>query len=355
MKKIILTGGGSAGHVTPNLALITELKKEGWEIHYIGTEDGIEKGIIAGTNVKYHAIQAGKLRRYFNIKNITDPFKVIYGVFQASRVVRKVKPNVIFSKGGFVSVPVVIGGWVNRVPVIIHESDITPGLANKLAAPFASKICTNFEAAAKNFNMHKSVCTGTPIRKELAEGNYRRGLELCGFDESKPVIMIMGGSIGSKKINGLVRESLPRLLNQFQIVHICGKGNIDNNLLNKKGYKQFEYISEEQPHIFKIASLVVSRAGANSIFEFLMLKLPSILIPLSMNASRGDQILNSREFEKMGFSKVLQEEEINSGILCDTIQEVYNNRKYYIENMNKQKIPDGTREVMKLINLYSNK
>lgn len=353
MKKIILTGGGSAGHVTPNLALITELKKEGWEIHYIGTEEGIEKGIVAPTGVNYHSIKAGKLRRYANIKNITDPFKVVYGILQASNLVHKIKPNIIFSKGGFVSVPVVIGGWANRIPVIIHESDITPGLANKLSAPFAVKICTNFKAAEKNFKHGKAVCTGTPIRKEILLGDYDKGLKLCGFEPGKPVVMIMGGSIGSKKINSLIRECLPKLLEKFQVVHICGKGNIDQSMLSIKGYKQFEYISEEQPHIFKIASLIVSRAGANSIFEFLTLKLPSILIPLSLNASRGDQILNSKEFEKQGFSKVLYEEELDSNILYDTIIDVYKNREKYIKNMQECSIPDGTTEIMKLLKQYS--
>ncbi|HBM76219.1 MAG TPA: undecaprenyldiphospho-muramoylpentapeptide beta-N-acetylglucosaminyltransferase [Clostridiaceae bacterium] len=349
MKRIVLTGGGSAGHVTPNLALIQELKKQGWDIHYIGTEDGIERSIITSKGIPYHSIQAGKLRRYFNVKNITDPFRVIKGIFQAKSIIRKLKPNVIFSKGGFVSVPVVIGGWMNRVPVIIHESDITPGLANKLSAPFATYICSNFESGMRSFKRDKAIYTGTPIRKELSRGDYNKGLKLCGFEGKKPVLMVMGGSLGSRNINKLIREGLPLLLKQFDVVHICGKGNIDDKLIGVNGYKQFEYVSEELPHIMKIASIVISRAGANSIFELLELKLPNILIPLSLNSSRGDQILNAREFEKLGFSKVLMEDGLNADILYKNILELYRNRSVYIENMRKKYVPDGTKEIMKLI------
>lgn len=352
MKKIILTGGGSAGHVTPNLALIPELLDEGWEVHYIGTEGGIEKSIVPADRVKYHAISAGKLRRYLDIKNLTDPFRVIKGLLQAASIVRSVKPDVIFSKGGFVSVPVVIGGWLNRVPVVIHESDMTPGLANKIAIPFASKVCINFPEAARNIPASKVVYTGTPIRKELLYGSAEKGYSICGFDRSKPVIMVMGGSLGSKNLNRFLREALPELLEYFQVVHICGKGNIDENLMGTKGYKQFEYISSEQPHIFKMASLVVSRAGANSIFEFLVLKIPSILVPLSTRASRGDQILNAKSFEKRGFCRVLREENIDRDRLFTTIMDVYNNRKYYVDNMSRKEVPDGTREIMNIIRKY---
>lgn len=352
MKKIILTGGGSAGHVTPNLALIPELLDEGWEVHYIGTEEGIEKTIIPMDRVKYHAISAGKLRRYMDVKNLTDPFRVIKGMLQASSLVKNIKPDVIFSKGGFVSVPVVFGGWLNRVPVIIHESDMTPGLANKLSIPFATKVCTNFPEASRNVPASKAVYTGTPIRKELFQGSAQKGYEICGFNDRKPVLMVMGGSLGSRNLNKFLRETLPDILQYFQVVHICGKGNIDESLSHLEGYKQFEYISSEQPHIFKIASMIISRAGANSIFEFLLLKIPSILVPLSTRSSRGDQILNARSFEKMGFCRVLMEEDIDRDKLFKTIMDVYNNRKYYIGNMSKKEVPDGTREIMKLIREY---
>ncbi|KPU42271.1 N-acetylglucosamine transferase [Oxobacter pfennigii] len=352
MKKIVLTGGGSAGHVTPNLALISQLKKEGWEIHYIGTEDGIEKSIISKVDVTYHSIHAGKLRRYLSLENITDPFRVVKGMLEAFSIIKKLTPNVIFSKGGFVTVPVVLAGWMNRIPVIIHESDMTPGLANKLSSPFATAICTNFPEAAKNLPKNKAFYTGTPIRRELLMGDFDKGLNITDFVKDKPVIMVMGGSLGSKNLNRIIREILPKLLEDFQVVHICGKGNVDTSLKALKGYKQFEYVNEEQPHIFKIANVVVSRAGANSISEFLVLKLPNILIPLSTKASRGDQILNAKSFEKQGFSKMLIEEEIDGKKLYDNIIEIYKNRKIYIDNMGKEKVPDGTTEIMKLIRKY---
>ena len=346
-KKIVLTGGGSAGHVTPNLALIPELINEGWEIHYIGTSNGIEKDIIPKEGVTYHTVHSGKLRRYFDIKNLTDPFKVIYGAGEATSIIRKIKPQVIFSKGGFVSVPVVIGGWLNRIPII------TPGLANKMTMPFATKICVTFPQSKESLPAKKVVYTGTPIRRDILEGSYEEGLRICGFNDSKPIIMIMGGSLGSRNLNNLIREQIQRLTRHFQVVHICGKGNIDEKLLGIKEYKQFEYIGKEQPHIFKAASLIISRAGANSIFEFLTLRLPNLLIPLSLNASRGDQILNAKYFEKMGFSKVMYEEELNSDLLYNGIIELYKDRNMYIENMKKSTIPQGNEEIMKLINKYA--
>lgn len=353
MKKIILTGGGSAGHVTPNLALIPELLRNGWEIHYIGTEDGIERSLVSDAGVKYHAIKAGKLRRYFDFKNITDPFKVLYGLFQAAGLVGRIRPDVIFSKGGFVSVPVVVGGWLNRVPVIIHESDITPGLANKLSVPFARKVCVNFPEAASNFPGGKAVYTGTPIRSELMRGDPEKGYAICGFDRSKPVLMVMGGSLGSRNLNARIRSVLPALLKSFQVVHICGSGNLDEGLNGLRGYRQFEYVSDEQPHLLKMASLIVSRAGANSIFEFLVLKLPNLLIPLPARSSRGDQILNARSFERMGYSKVLMEEDISDETLLRDIGDLYRNRSGYIRNMSRENIPNGTEQIMALIKKYA--
>lgn len=352
MKRIVLTGGGTAGHVTPNIALIARLKKEGWDIHYIGTYQGIEKGLIEQTGIPYHGISSGKLRRYFDVKNLTDPFRVLWGMKEATALVKKLKPNVIFSKGGFVAVPVILGGWINRVPTIIHESDMTPGLANKLAIPFASKICANFPETLQYLPKDKGILTGTPIRQEIFKGSGQRGRDLCGFDAQKPVILVMGGSLGSVKINTCVRSALPILLEPFQIIHLCGKGNIDETLQGIKGYKQFEYVSEELPDLFASSDLVISRAGANSISEFLALKKPHVLIPLSAKASRGDQILNALSFENQGFGKVLLEEDMEVETLIQTVIDVYKNRHAYIHTMDQSKVADGIEEVMKLLREY---
>lgn len=350
MKRIVLTGGGTAGHVTPNIALIPELLKEGWDIHYIGTKDGIEHSLIAKEkDVTYHIIKSGKLRRYMDIQNFTDPFRVIQGVGQSINIIRKLKPNIIFSKGGFVSVPVVLGGWTNRVPVIIHESDITPGLANKISFPFATKVCTTFPETTEDFKGDKGIYTGTPLRKELLEGDPEKGKIICGFTTDKPVLMVMGGSLGAVAINQFIRSLLDRLTTRFNVIHLCGKGNLDRALEGIAGYKQFEYVNEELPHLMALASLIVSRAGANSIYEFLALNKPNILIPLPLSASRGDQILNAQSFEGQGYSKALDQDTLGEDELLMAILDVYANRQKYIDRMSVMDHTKGTEKILKII------
>lgn len=348
-KKIIFTGGGSAGHVMVNIALIPKFQKDGWDVQYIGSNDGIEKELIHNlNNIKYHKISTGKLRRYFSWQNFKDPFKVMKGILQAYRILKKEKPNVIFSKGGFVSVPVVIAGWMNKIPVIIHESDITPGLANKIAIPFASKVLTTFPETVKAVDEKKAIHAGAVVREELLRGNSKRGLEICGFTNGKPIILVMGGSLGAKRINESIRENLDKLLSDFQIVHICGKGNVDNSY-DASGYKQFEYINKELPDIFAMADLVVSRAGSNAIFEFLALKKPMLLIPLSREASRGDQILNAESFRKLGFSQVLYEEDLNKETLLENIYSINKKKSTYLENMLSSHQADSVSNILNLI------
>ena len=348
-KKIIMTGGGTAGHVTPNIALMPKLKELGYEIQYIGTASGIEKKLIEEEKIKYHAISSGKLRRYFDVKNFTDPFKVIKGVFEAKAIIKKEKPNVVFSKGGFVSVPVVLGAYFNKIPVIIHESDMTPGLANKISMPYATKICVTFEEAMNHVNKKKAVLTGSPIREELFKGSKIKGREFCGFKDNKPVILVTGGSLGSRIVNECVRESLKDLLKEYNVIHLCGKGNIDRNYNMIEGYAQFEYIKEELCDLMQLADIVISRAGANTIFELLALKKPNILIPLSAKASRGDQILNAKSFEKAGYSMVIEEENLNALSLLDAVKDIKENRTKYVDNMGKSKQRDSLNNIVTLI------
>lgn len=348
-KKIILTGGGSAGHVTPNLALIPKLRELGYEVQYIGTKDGIEKSIIENEKIKYHVISSGKLRRYFDVKNFTDPFKVLKGMWQAKKIIKKEKPNIVFSKGGFVSVPVVIGGYLNRVPVIAHESDITPGLANKLSIPYCTKVCVTFPESLKNIKENKGVLTGTPIREELFAGKREEGIKICGFKENKPILLIIGGSLGSKFINDSVRSIISKILKEFNVIHICGKGNLDEKLNNTEGYKQFEYVKEELPHFMNAADIVISRAGANVIFELLALKKPNLLIPLSKKSSRGDQVLNAASFKEAGYSVVLEEEELTSESLFDELKMLYKNKDKYIKAMQESPVQNGVDNIIKLI------
>lgn len=357
--KIIMTGGGSAGHVTPNLAIIPKLKEAGYEIQYIGTADGIEKKIIEeqnkikGQNIKYHIISSGKLRRYFDFKNFTDPFKVIKGLWQAYRIIKIEKPNIVFSKGGFVAVPVVIGAYFNKIPVIAHESDITPGLANKISIPYCTVICVTFPESLKTLKEGKAVLTGTPIREEIYNGSKIIGLKLCNYKVEKPVVLVMGGSLGSKTINETIRNSLRRLLRSYNIIHICGKGNLDSSLEELEGYRQFEYATTNLPHLMMAADIVVSRSGANSIFEFLALKKLNILIPLSSKSSRGDQILNARSFEKSGYSMVIQEEELSGEYLILKLKELNENKNKYIKAMSLSKVNNGILIITNLIKKYS--
>ena len=349
MKKIVLTGGGTAGHVTPNLALLPHLREKGCEISYIGSYDGIEKGLAEAAKIPYYGISSGKLRRYFDVKNFSDPFKVLKGFFEARKLLKKLKPEVVFSKGGFVSVPVVLAAKTRRIPCIIHESDITPGLANKICIPMAQKICANFPETMKYLPGDKAVLTGTPIREELFKGNRIAGLDFCGFTANKPVIMIVGGSTGAAALNEAVRNLLPTLLRDYQIIHLCGKGKAADEYQGTEGYCQFEYISKEMKDLLAAADLVISRAGANSICELLALRKPHILIPLSAAASRGDQILNAESFEHQGFSYVLAEEDLTNDTLLRAIRYVTEHKASYVEAMEKSKLNEAISTILDLL------
>ena len=355
MKRIVLTGGGTAGHVTPCIALLPELKNENFDIQYIGSYDGIEKKLIEEYQIPYHGISSGKLRRYFDPKNFSDPFKVVKGYFEASKILKKLKPDFVCSKGGFVTVPVVLAAKKHKIPVIIHESDMTPGLANKLALPSATKVCANFPETVKYLPENKAVLTGTPIRKELFTGNRIKGLDFCGFSANKPVILIIGGSTGSRAINDAIRSILPELLLDYQVIHLCGKGNLDESLNHTTGYVQYEYIKSELRDLFAAADIAISRAGANAICELLALRKPNILIPLPAASSRGDQILNAQSFEKQGFSFVLNEENVTPASLMDSIKTVMEKKQDYISAMNKSELNNAIDTIINLIKEASNK
>lgn len=349
MKRIVLTGGGTAGHVTPNMALVPELKEAGFDIHYIGSYDGIERKLIEDMNIPYHGISSGKLRRYFDVRNFSDPFRVLKGCSEANTLLKALKPDIVFSKGGFVSVPVVLAAKRRHIPCIIHESDMTPGLANKIAIPCATKVCCNFPETINHLPEGKAVLTGSPIRKELFEGNKIDALDTLGFTKDKPTLMVIGGSLGSVAINNAIRKNIDALLARFQIIHCCGKDHLEPALEGRCGYRQFEYVKKELPGFLALADVVVSRAGANAICELLALRKPNILIPLSAAASRGDQILNAASFEKSGYSKVIAEEDITDEGLIDAIHEVFNHRKDYINAMNQSDLANPVQTIMNLI------
>ena len=354
MKKIVLTGGGTAGHVTPNIALMPRLQELGYEISYIGSYNGIERQLITQMNVPYYGISSGKLRRYHDWENFKDPFRVLKGLHQARKLLSQLKPQVVFSKGGFVSVPVVQAASLLRIPVIIHESDMTPGLANKLAFPAATKICCNFPETVQYLPKGKAVLSGSPIRAELLRGDAKAGRKFCGFPESgtgadRPVLLIIGGSLGSVAVNTAIRRILPSLLEKFDVIHLCGKGNLNESLTGTPGYVQYEYIQEELPDLFALADVVVSRAGANAICELLALRKPALLIPLSAAASRGDQILNARSFAKQGFSQMMEEETLTDEGLLGAILQLYADRDQYVQAMEKSEVGDAVGTITALI------
>ena len=350
MKKIVLTGGGTAGHVTPNIAIIPTLREREFDIFYIGSYEGIEKKLITDMEIPYYGVATGKLRRYVDPKNLTDPFKVIKGYEEAKKLLKQINPDIVFSKGGFVSVPVVRAAKALKIPCIIHESDMTPGLANKLCIPAATKVCCNFPETASKLPEGKAVVTGSPIRLELLTGNKEKAKELCGFTNDKPVIMVMGGSQGSVAVNEAVRDALPKLLPEFNIVHLCGAGKVDNLLLVKEseGYKQFEYLKGELKDVLALADVVITRGGANAICELKALNKPNLIIPLPSKASRGDQILNAESFRKQGFSMVLDEDDIDPDTMVMNVKYLYEHRQDFI---NKMAAANETNAIDMIVNL----
>ena len=349
MKRIILTGGGTAGHVTPNIALIPRLKEEGFDIHYIGSYNGIEKKLIEDLKIPYHGISSGKLRRYLAVKNLSDPFRVIKGYGEAARLMKSLKPDVVFSKGGFVSVPVVIAAKNHKVPAIIHESDMSPGLANKLCISSAVKICCNFPEAMEHLPKNKAVLTGTPIRQELFQGDPIEAVRFTGLSANKPTLLVVGGSTGSVKVNEAIRGCLDELLKTYQIIHLCGKDKVDHDYDNRPGYVQYEYIKKELSSLLAMADIVISRAGANAICELQALAKPNILIPLGLDASRGDQILNAESFQKQGFSYVLSEDVLNNDSLLEAIAHVHEHREEYRQAMAASQTTNAIDKIMSLI------
>lgn len=353
MKKIVMTGGGTGGHVTPNLALIPRLQADGWEIHYIGAANSVEQELVSGVpGVKYYTVSVGKLRRYFDLKNFSDPFRVIKGVVQATAIIRKIKPDVVFSKGGFVSVPVVYGAHFNKVPVVTHESDFTPGLANKLCLPFASAQCCTFPEAVKHAK-GKGVHTGSPIRPEILTGKKEDGMKHFGFNDKLPVMLVVGGSSGAQAINECLRKALPTLTENFQILHLCGKGNLSSDHEGMRNYVQREYLNEEMADAYACADVIISRAGANALCEFLALRKPALLIPYPATASRGDQILNAESFRSRGLSLVLDQADMTPETLVKGIVEVYHQRGEIRDAMCKEDTTNGLDKVLEQIYKYA--
>ena len=346
-KTIVLTGGGTAGHVTPNMALIPLLQKDGWEIHYIGSYNGMERSLIEPLRgVTYHGIASGKLRRYFSLKNLTDPFRVLKGAGEAKKLLRKIQPDVVFAKGGFVCVPVAFAAKACHVPLVLHESDYTCGLANRLCAPRAQTVCVSFEPTLAGVKGGKGVWTGSPIRAEILQGDADRAQLFCGFEKpEKPWILFMGGSMGSAALNAAVKEAFEALCASYNIVHIRGKNNLDPTL-SDPSYRQYEYVSEQMADLYAASALSVCRAGANTCFELLALREPSVLVPLPAANSRGDQILNAQFFQKNGYADILYQEDITAQTLLRAIETALHRAPQMQAAMAASPMKNGTQNVL---------
>ncbi len=353
MPKILLTGGGTAGHVTPNIALIPYLTDQGFDIEYMGSYDGIEKSLIEKENIPYTGIASGKFRRYLSWKNVTDLFRIRKGTGEAKAYMREHRPDVVFSKGGYVTVPVVRAAAKYNIPVVIHESDLSPGLANKMCYSRAKLICYNFPETGEYLKGEKfegrTFQTGLPIRDELFAGNAEKGKIICDFSDEKPVLLVIGGSLGAAAVNEAVREALPMLQKKFQVAHVCGEGKTDPAYDGKPGYKQFEYVSDELKDLLAMSGIVISRAGANMIWELAALKKPMLLIPLGSAASRGDQILNAESFKKMGFADVLNQDNMTAQTLTDAVNHLYENKDFYIRKLENAAENTAAKEIAAIL------
>lgn len=354
-KRIVLTGGGSAGHVVVNLALLPRLKEEGWEVHYIGSEKGIEKTLLADyPEVTYHAIPTGKLRRYLSVEsvmtNVRDMGRVLSGIREARRLLKQIAPHIVFSKGGFVSVPVVLAAKMRHIPVISHESDLSPGLANKITAPFVKRILLTFEVTASKVPENKAFYLGPVIRPQLKGGSAREGRIRFGMQSNKPILLILGGSLGAEALNRLVWESLDPLLERFEILHGVGANKGDSSV-ERVGYHQVDYIKAGMNDALAMADVVVSRAGSNAIFEYLYYHKPMLLIPY-VKGSRGDQVENAREFARAGYAEVLDERKATPETFLAAVNGVMNHREELQRRQRSFVFSDSVETILSLLDAH---
>ncbi|MGL4736416.1 MAG: undecaprenyldiphospho-muramoylpentapeptide beta-N-acetylglucosaminyltransferase [Cellulosilyticaceae bacterium] len=333
MKRIVLTGGGTAGHVMVNLVLIPYLLQEGWQITYIGSLSGVERELLSKfPEVDYYGVSTGKLRRYFSWENFKDPLRLCKGIVEATKVIRSKRPSLLFSCGGFVSIPAIIGAWFCRVPIVLRETDYSPGLATRLALPFAKQVCVTFPDTLKELPLCKRRYDGPIIRPDLLAGDAAIGFALTGLSGAKPVLLFLGGSQGSLRINELVISALPALLECYDVIHIVGP---NQPLLTEPpiGYKAYNYVGEDLAHLYALADLVITRAGSNALFEALSLHKPLLLLPLSKKVSRGDQILNAQYATSLGYAKMILEEDLGEALLLREINYLYKNRAHYLDRL----------------------
>lgn len=342
-KKIILTGGGTAGHVMPNLALLPYLTAFD-EIHYIGSVGGMEEGLIKpnAPDVIYHEIPCVKLKRQFTLSNLAIPVKLIKSINAAKKLIKQIAPDVIFSKGGFVGLPVTLAA--KKTPVVLHESDLKLGLANKLALKKCDKLLTSFDIGGK-----KAVCTGAPLRREIYSGDRLRALKVCGLTAPRPYLLVTGGSLGAKAINDAVYSAMDELTARFNVIHITGKNN--ENGLKHAGYFQIGF-TDRINDFFALSDFVLTRGGANTLFEIAALNKPALIVPLPKGASRGDQIDNAEYFASRGYARVLAQENMNAQTLLSSLSELKDSRTQIKNALSRATDIDGTVKIAKILTAY---
>lgn len=345
--KIVLTGGGTAGHVLPHFAMLHLYKEAGWEILYIGSA-GIEKQLASNEGLRFREIRAGKLRRHLSFQNLLDIFWVLWGILQSLKIMHKERPQLVFSKGGYVSVPVAVAASLLKIPVITHESDLSPGLANRIITKFSKKILCAFPETVKQLPAQKGQWVGLPVRNDLHLGNKETGFELCHFwsDDPRPVILIMGGSQGATRINQAIEKTSSKILESFRLIHLTGKGKPTG--LVKDGYKEFEFVSDELKHLLAISDFVICRSGANTIFELLSLQIPMLMVPLEI-ASRGDQVENALFFAKNNWGLILRESTLSPEKLLESLDELRDKAPSIKTAMKKSPINNAADKIFQIL------
>jgi UDP-N-acetylglucosamine--N-acetylmuramyl-(pentapeptide) pyrophosphoryl-undecaprenol N-acetylglucosamine transferase len=352
-RHVLFTGGGSAGHVVPSLPLIAHFSALGSRVSYIGSKAGPEAGLIEPLGVPFYTIRSGKLRRYWSWRNVADVWWTLVGICQAIVLIRKLRPSIVFSKGGYAAFPVVVGAWIWRVPVVAHESDLTPGLANRLSLPFVAAVCTNFALTRFPIGNRPIIHTGTPLRTELLRGDAQRGRALLNVAQDRPLIVVVGGSLGAEALNEVVRAALDVLLSFACVVHVCGANRTDPRLAQRGGYHQFEFVGAAWGDLLAAADVVVSRAGANSLYELVALHKPHLLVPLPRSASRGDQIANAAYARDLGWSRVVAEADLDAARLAVEVRAIYADRLHIAQVLAGAQLGDGTRAVADVIRRFA--
>jgi len=348
-RKVFFTGGGTGGHVFPALAIIDELDKSVYDIAWIGSKKGMEYKIITDAGIKFYSIPSGKLRRYFSILNLLDIFKIIAGFFASFILLAKQRPELVFSKGGYVTVPPIIAAKILNIKSITHESDMTPGLATRINSRFVNKILLPYENTRKYFKdsmKEKIIVTGNPVRKDFFYADNTIGKEIMGFNNSKPVLLILGGSLGAQEINDLISESLDLLLEEFNIYHQMGEANFKES--EKDNYKTVPFIKRDIAHLIAASDIVISRSGASAVWEFASVGVPSILIPL-IAGSRGDQLFNANYAVEKNISLILKGNDVNISNLLELINLIKLKRGEMINSMNEFKTFNASKKISKVI------